>query len=296
MTWRSQTGRPARVLGGATAVLALAALALAAALFAFPLSVLSLGLLLLSLLSLLGAVLTGLLLATTRTMRFRLGSDAVEVQWLSHRAMIPYADIDGVFGGSRLGTVLGTTYISTGGCRIGEARDASGKPVYFFVTTPDRADLSILSTDSGVFVLSPVSGPAFRRELIARLEAAEVQEASAPLTIQPWPLQPPRDPFLLITLGVSLVLLLGVLGVLFDAFGSLPDQIGLQFEADGRPTAASPRAHVFILPAIGAVSLLANTLFGYVVFTREPVFARLLWMASPLVQALVLVSLLRVLH
>jgi uncharacterized membrane protein len=95
---------------------------------------------------------------------------------------------------------------------------------------------------------------------------------------------------------VSLVLLLVGLAIAALAYGGLPDQIAMRFDAAGRPTQVGPRSDLLHLPLIGLVALVLNGVVGVWFHAREPLLARLLWVGAAVLQAVLLVAIVRLLQ
>jgi hypothetical protein len=232
------------------------------------------------------------------TLRYALGQDGVTIDWLFHHEQLPYSAIDALYSGQRLTEALRVRGINWPGYYVGRARARSLGVLRVFASTLDRGSLTILLTDLGGYVLSP--DPTFRTELIEHLErvrgdgAGPAPPAVRPLRATPLTIGPvsrPRqltralaDPWLLAGALASLCGVLAMLGLIMDRYESLPELV-----------AQRPRFELFHLPSVGASVLLLDVLLGMWVYEREPYAARLLWAAPLLVQAVLLVALLRLL-
>lgn len=241
-----------------------------------------------------GGVLAGLAWGA-RTLSYRLEAGRLTIRWLWWCVEVPYGAVDGVFSGARLGAEPGPRFLSVGGYRVGMSAGSSDRPIYYYTTTQQLERLSLISTESGLFVLSPSDSAAFRRELIERLEAhTEAPSGLRPWT-RPWFFKPFQDPLAASCLGLSLGLLLVGLGLVLDRYPALPDRLAFQVEPSGQVLASGPREHVVWLPVTAGFGAVVNALVGCAVARREPILGRLLWLSAPLLQLLALMSVVRVL-
>ncbi len=85
---------------------------------------------------------------------------------------------------------------------------------------------------------------------------------------------------------------LALFGVLFFAYPGLPDLLIFHYDAAGLPDSIRPKGALFLLPAIGLVAFLANSLAGlWLVYRRQLTGAYLLWGSTLAVQLLSLLAL-----
>jgi uncharacterized membrane protein len=81
------------------------------------------------------------------------------------------------------------------------------------------------------------------------------------------------------------------------SYPHLPPTLPLHYDVLGLPDRSGPATQVFLLPFIGLLALIANTLLGGLFYRREKVAAYLLWGGTIVVQVLLwigTVNLLRV--
>lgn len=260
-----------------------------------PVSILSMVPLLLGVVGVGAALVAAALARGCYTLRYRLDRGALVVSWLGQREVIPYDDVIGIYAGSRLNKARGPKLLNVRGYRIGSGWNTGAERVQYFTTSERGEDVSVVQTHERLFALTPADGQAFRREIIARVEASEGESAPLPDS-RPWP---PRRLFgnrvAQVSIGLSVVVLLVMLALTLDRFAELPSWIALHFNSAGEPDVFGAKAQLFLVPGVGAAALVANSLLGAWLDGMEPLPARLVWAACPVVEALALVSLARLL-
>lgn len=151
----------------------------------------------------------------------------------------------------------------------------------------------LIETDGGIFAISPDEPVAFLEELQAlhRLGISRRLQLLHELPTNFYALATES------TVGRGL-LLAGFSGVLFlfgylmIRFPHLPDTMVFHYNQLGMPDSIRPKSALFLLPTIGFLAYLANTLAGlWMRLRRQPSGAYLFWTASLLVQALSFVAL-----
>ncbi len=233
------------------------------------------------------------------TLRYRFEPDGLIVTWLGRREVIPYARVDGIFAGPRLGQAMRVRGLNWPGYHVGIGRTRAMGLVRYYITTGDLSQVALIVTPEMTYALSPADADGFRRELIRRVEESDallsgpvVAESPAPSPVRSALRDLSLPGFLLASLLVLSVTLLYV----WLKWSGLPETIPLHFNRDGVPDLFGPREDVFKIPGIGAAMLIANLGLGLAVFAREPAAARMLWGTSLVVQLLVLVATARILH
>ena len=156
----------------------------------------------------------------------------------------------------------------------------------------------ILVTPSISYAISPADAAGFIESIKARYELSPTQ-AVVQTTEHPaffsWPLWSDRVAHYLLITGATMCLLL--FGLVSLRFPTLPPVLPLHYNALGLPDRNGPATQVFLLPLIGLLALVMNTLVGGLFYRREQVAAYLLWGGTIVVQVLLwigTVNLLRV--
>ncbi|MFN8522408.1 MAG: PH domain-containing protein [Chloroflexota bacterium] len=252
---------------------------------------------LVALLAALGAVGAAILTSGYARMRYRFTADCLMLEWLWQRWPIRYGEVDGIFAGSRLGQAVRVRGVSWPGCHVGVGRTRAMGLVRYCTTTTDLDKVALVVTPTATFAISPADPAGFRRELIARVEAFDV-DAAPPVPAPPpvVALGPLRDIALLALVGGSIALLLASLAYAWYRWEDLPDIITIHVGPDGSPDQRGPREDFYRVPGIGTAILLLNVVVGLVLYTRERAGARMLWATALVVQILVLIATVRILH
>jgi hypothetical protein len=295
MTWRPQPGNAGTLcIGAAVALLGVGAIALVA-MTRLPVSLVTLGLLI----TFIGAVSASALLLVLaiglRTLRYELGDEALCIEWLKLRTVIPYGLVDGIYRGDKLSDVRRPRRFNVSGYVVGLGAPWEDRETHFFTSSQRPEDLSIVSTEREAYVISPVDPAAFRRELIARIEAGASEGSARVERSLPALLAGLGDGVGVAAAALSVLLLLAAVGMIVRDYSAVPMALPVQFDSLGSPLRIGTREQIFWLPGIGGAALALNGIVGGVLANRERVLARLLWLSSPVVQLLVLISVFRLL-
>ena len=235
-----------------------------------------------------------------RRLAYVLGGEGLEIQWLGETFVAPYAAIDGIYTGQRLAS--GENPLARRrrwpGMYVGHARVRGIGRLHFFTTSQDAGALTVITFEGGGAVVSARSPQEFRTALIDRVSRCPASGGAAayarPAHTPPWTAV--RDTWLPVCLVVSLLLLLVGLTVAALAYAGLPDQIALRFDASGHPTQVGPRGDLLHLPLIGLFAFVVNAVLGVWFHAREALLGRLLWVGAAVLQAVLLVAIVRLLQ
>lgn len=296
MTWRPRSS-PAGLFG-LGAILLLGIATLASLLFAIRQAV-GFGMFVALLVALICGVVGLSILVFTYgyfTLRYRFERHALVVSWLGRQEAVPFAKVDGIFAGPRLGQAVRVRGLNWPGYHVGVGRTRGMGVVRYYTTTSNLDDVALVVTTAATYALSPADPAGFRQELIRRVEESdEVEEAEAELDGRRIPpvLRDATFPLLLLA---SLALLAVSVGYVSLKWDGLPETIPLHFAADGTPDQLGAREEIFRVPGIGAAIMIANLGLGLALYARERAAARMLWAASVVVQLLALVATARILH
>lgn len=212
--------------------------------------------------------------------------NALVIVWGPVREIIPMRDITGLLLGSELPSDLAPRGLWWPGCLVGRGRTKSVGDLMYFATRPQEGQIIVVTT-SGGYVISPSS----LSDFVEAFESEGRKGITAPIertTHRPeyyeWEIWGDRWALGLIIAGLALPFVLLI--VIAVRFPSLPDAIPLHYDASGRPDRIGPPTGLFILPAIGGLAWLVNSLIGGVLYVRriERPAAYLLWAGSGLVQ------------
>lgn len=260
--------------------------------------------------SMFGLALTALLLAVAgaavllwalsyRQLAYLLGPLGLEIAWLGERFVIPYGAVEGIYTGQRLVGHATPSRPGWPGIFVGSGRAPSLGRLQFYATSRDPADLALVAVDGAALVLSARDPHGFRAALIERVrqhdELAPTPPAARrfvlPASGAPWSTL--RDRWFGWAIGAATLLLVAAVAVVAFRYVDLPDLIPLRFDAAGRPNLLGPPTDLLKLPSGGLLVLLANLASGVWLHPREQVLARLLWVGAALVQANLLIAVVR---
>jgi hypothetical protein len=262
-------------------------------------------------LALVGAILAlvggGILLwaLSYRRLTYVLGPTSLDVPWLGERVVIPYTAIEGIYTGQRLAGHTAPSGLRWPGIVVGPGRapsadghDRSLGRLQFYATSVDPHSLTLVAVEGGALVVSARDPQGFRSALIDHVRRQDaltvggVEESQLlPATTAPW--SSLQDRWFWWCLGVALVLLLIALAAVAFRYGDLPELIPTRFDSGGRPNAIGPPSDLLRLPLGGLIVLLLNLGLGIWAHPRERVVARMLWVGSALVQAILLIAVVR---
>jgi hypothetical protein len=231
--------------------------------------------------------------AATLTLAYGVDRNGFYIFWLGNRAVVPLTQIESVESGVSMPENVGSLARSIGYYH-GSARLPEGQLVQRFSTVP-MAQALILHTPGESFAISPENPEAFVQELEQRRRIGAIQQLSTGVEVGRmffyafWEDQVVRAA-LLAAVGLSLLLV----GWLAAIYPSLPAMIDLRADAAGVASSLRPRHQVLFLPLAAVAILLINTGFGLSLYSRTPVGARLLQVASALAQILFAVAILTI--
>jgi hypothetical protein len=224
--------------------------------------------------------------------------NAVTIQWGPIKQIVPVESIQRIMLGAEVeGGVKYFRGWRWPGLMQGQGELPEADLTVFYASTSLPQQL-ILVTSSISYAISPTDIAGFIESIKARYELGPTQ-AVAQTTEHPaffdLPLWLDRVAHYLLITGATMCLLL--FGLVSLRFPALPPVLPLHYDALGLPDRSGPATQVFLLPFIGLLALVANTLLGGVFYRREQVAAYLLWGGTIVVQVLLwigTVNLLRV--
>ena len=231
--------------------------------------------------------------AAALTLAYGVDRNGFYIFWLGNRTVVPLNHIESIDGGVRVPEDLGSLARSVG-YYYGPVRLPDGQIIQRFTTVP-LAQAMILYTSSDSVAISPADSESFVQELGPRRRIGVIQQLSLGVEVGRaffyafW-----EDPVvrtaLLVAMGLSLLLM----GWLAAIYPGLPAMIDLRADAAGVAAILRPRHQVLFLPLAALVILLINTGFGLSLYSRTPLGARLLQVASALAQILFAVAILTI--
>ena len=217
--------------------------------------------------------------------------NAVTIRWANVRQVVPINSIQRLIDGgvSHVGRVRWYHWPAPW-LRQSETPDF---PDLMLCATRPASECLLLDTGTMVFALSP----RWRVRFVEQLQ--ESYQLGPALSLHTNDLEPTRTQRWLRENGVGLALLgIGLIGVLvlfgrlMVAFPGLPNSLPFRYDSAGMPDVMRDKSTLFIIPAVGLLSWLANSLWGvWMAFRKQPTGAYMLWGGAILVQIFSLLAL-----
>jgi Domain of unknown function (DUF1648)/Bacterial PH domain len=224
--------------------------------------------------------------------------NAVTIHWGPIKQIVPVESIQRIMLGAE---VDGKVEFFRGwrwpGLMQGQGFLPEAELTVFYAATSVPQQL-ILVTPSVSYAISPVDAAGFIESIKARYELGPtqvVEQSNEHPAFFDWPLWSDKIAHYLLITGAAMCLLL--FGLVSLSYPHLPPTLPLHYDVLGLPDRSGPATQVFLLPFIGLLALIANTLLGGLFYRREKVAAYLLWGGTIVVQVLLwigTVNLLRV--
>lgn len=216
-----------------------------------------------------------------------LDRNALVIRWGAMEQTIPARQIERVLTGEAVeGHIRFYGGMWPGHC-VGYGELPDGGPVLFYATVPPRHQIYIV-TPGLTYGISPADHDGFLTSLHQRLQMGPtqiVEQSSKRPGFLDWGLW--RDRVGLMLLAAGFLAALALTGLLCFRFPTLSRLVPLHFDAAGNPDRLGPRGQIFIIPLIGLVVLLLNSVLGGLIYRRERVASYLLWGGAVLIQVLV---------
>jgi Bacterial PH domain/Domain of unknown function (DUF1648) len=242
----------------------------------------------------LGGVL-GLWAVGYRRLSYALTQTALRVQWLGRTLVVPYAAVQGIYGGQRLAGNAAPSGPRWPGVNIGSRWVRGMGKLRFFTTSSDQSQLTLVTVEHGGVVLSARDPTEFQAALIDRVEQSIEEEAAwheTEASDAPWTAI--RDVWLSVCVGLGVLVLLLILAVIGVRYAELPDQLPIHFDVSGESSYTTAKSDLLRLPLIGLIVLVLNWAIGVAVHPRERVLARLLWLVGIVVDLVLLIGVVRI--
>ncbi len=227
------------------------------------------------------------------TLSYELDRNGVYVNWIGNRTVIPMEHIERIDNGD-MGARIPWRILQGIGYFWGKGITSEWSQLHLLASLPPSKCL-IIHTPEASYAVSPNDYDNFVQQLEQRRSLGAVKPISATH-------QPGRILFyafwsdlivrraLLMAFGLNLILL----GILAARYPHLADMVTMRFNALGEATELHPRHQVLFLPIAAFGLMLLNTGLGLTIYRREQVGARVLQIASVLVQVLFGVAILSI--
>ncbi|NNJ12430.1 hypothetical protein EKD04_019055 [Chloroflexales bacterium ZM16-3] len=231
--------------------------------------------------------------AAAFTLAYGVDRNGFYIFWLGNRAVVPLAQIESVESAA---SVAKGSLARRIGYYYGRVSLADGRQAHRFSTAP-MAHALILHTPGDSYVISPDTSESFVQELEQRRRLGVIQQLTSGVEVGRmffyafW-----EDQVVRVALVVAVGLSLALVGWLAAIYPGLTPMIDLRTDAAGVAEALRPRHQILFLPLAAIAILLINVGFGLSLYGRSPNGARLLQIASALVQVLFAVAVLTIIR
>ncbi len=229
------------------------------------------------------------------TLRYYLDRNRLVITCGASRHVIPMGSVQRVISGAQVGVTEGIRGVGWPGYMAGRMSLEEGGSLYVYSTEPIQRQLVLVTADSW-YGISPENTERFLAQLAefrAQEPTAEVQQRIEHAAITQWPVW--RDEWFWGAILVGLLANLVLFGVTFALYPGLPERIGLHFDARGDIDLVASKAGLLVIPVIGALALVVNSLLGILLHYKEQVAAYLLSGMSMILQAVLWVAALGIL-
>jgi hypothetical protein len=229
-------------------------------------------------------------IAIRLTLFYEIDRNGLYISWLGNRATVPLDQIKQIDSGNQ---VRMPWQIFQGvGVYWGRGRLADERTIYLYSSRrPARALL--ISTTEAAYVLAPANADSFVQELEQRRKLGATKPVRAGISSGRWFFYSFwSDHRISWALILGLLINLLILSVLAVSYVQLPPELGMRFDAGGAVAELRPRHQILFLPLAGLLIYLVNIGLGLALYRREPDGARMLQMASVVIQLLFAVAIL----
>ncbi len=218
---------------------------------------------------------------------YALDRNALVIRWGATRQIIPTGQIERVLAAADLeGPVRFRGGKWPGHC-VGYGSVPGAGPALFYATAP-TGDQILVVTPGLTYGISPADPERFLKTLRQGQKMGptrRVEQSSSRAGFLEWTIW--QDRFGLALLGVGFLAILILTGLLCLWYPNLPLHLTLHWDAAGAPDRWGGRGHLFFVPLLGWLAVLANAVLGSAVHRNERMASYLLWGGSIVVQILV---------
>ncbi len=225
-------------------------------------------------------------------LQYHLNRNGLAIQWGPAQYIIPFEKIETIIPGKNLSTAITFRGVNIAGLRFGKGEAAEYGSVKFRTTAGLVDSLLVVVKSGQSFVISPRSPETFLKAWRVRKPLGPNQQWSLELR-RSWPFDSPlaTDPVAWLLLGVSALACLASLGYLSIIYPDLPSLLPIHYDGSGQARIAE-KSTLLLLPAVGAIILGANAIFGSLIYYAEKVAAYLLWGSTLALQLCLWIALL----
>ncbi|NLV73808.1 MAG: DUF1648 domain-containing protein [Chloroflexi bacterium] len=230
------------------------------------------------------------------TLSYYLDRSQLAINSLYARTTIPLSSVTGVMEGSQAPAETNFRGVEWPGFIHGRYWLADSTQVGTHSTQPLASQL-IVSTPRGTFGISPAEQGAFLAELRLMLSEGSTRVVTEervrnPVTALPlW-----GDRWVWAAIALTLALNFALWAFMSFVYGGLPERLPIQYNPSGRVEVIGPKSSLLMIPLIGAMTWLVNSLLGMVLHASERFAAGLLQLANLGVQVMCWIAALSVIY
>jgi hypothetical protein len=221
---------------------------------------------------------------------YALDRNALSIFWGSIQQIVPTAAIQRIMLGSEVEGHIKFSGWRWPGLMVGHGEVPEAGLTLFYSTVPLSEQLIVI-TPTISYAISPTDVAGFIESIKARYELGptqELEQTSVRPPIFDWPLW--RDRIMYAFGIIGFVLCAALFAFVCVRYASLSPRLPLHYTAEGLPDRFGPPSQAFILPFIGLLALVGNSVLGLWVYRREQMAAYVLWGGMIFVQLLLWVG------
>lgn len=234
-----------------------------------------------------GALVVHLVLRTWAafSLEYWVDRNAVTVRWANTRQLIPLHDVQRVIQGG-VDSLGGSGWLQWPAPYVGNRSRALGLLNITMLATRPLRECLLLDTGYAVFALSPQDSEGFlvavqqryRLGPVTPTQATKLRETLVDRLFG-------HDPTGAALVGLGLAGALVLFGALMLYFPDLPDVLAFHYNSDGLPDVVRGKGALFLLPSIGLLAWLTNSLWGaWMALHEQRTGAYMLWGGTLVVQ------------
>ena len=212
--------------------------------------------------------------------------NSLTITWGPIRQIIPTASIHRIMLGSEIEGRIKFRGWRWPGMMVGQGEVPEAGLTLFYSTAPTAHQLIVI-TSALSYAISPTDVVGFIEAIKARYELGPTQDLPQ-VSVHPplldWPLWRDRLAYGLELMGFGLCAAL--FAFVCIRYPDLPTRLPLHYTISGLADRFGPPSQSFILPLIGLLALIGNTLAGIAIYRRERMASYVLWGGTIFVQVL----------
>jgi len=203
------------------------------------------------------------------SLHYHMDRNALTIASTAGRQVIPLQMIQRIVPGSQLAISQNFHGIGWPGYLKGTMRLKNLGPLLVHSTEPLERQLVVI-TDTACFGISPMRQQQFLEDFGVRRLLGPIREVKPMLErgrLTTWPIW--RDRWLWVILLTALVANAALFGLIAERWAGLPERLPLHFDVQGMVDRIDAKEGLLVVPTIGALTLLVNTLLGGLLHRKE---------------------------